>query len=92
VVDGEVVDEPLAQPTPPGAEMITAAQLAKLHVLLPKADLRDRDLAIQFYKDVTKDPVIESSKDLTKHQASQVIDMLEVAVQAMEQDGDPWTQ
>ena len=69
--DAEVVEP---DPTP---EPITAAQLKALHTLLSKNDM-DRDAAIAWFCQRT-DRDITSSKDLTKAEASGLIDALSAA-------------
>ena len=71
VQDAEVVEP---DPTP---EPITAAQLKALHTLLSKNDM-DRDAAIAWFCQRT-DRDITSSKDLTKREASDLIDALSAA-------------
>ena len=71
VQDAEVVEP---DPTP---EPITAAQLKALHTLLSKNDM-DRDAAIAWFCQRT-DRDITSSKDLTKAEASGLIDALGAA-------------
>lgn len=64
-------DRPQAGPGP-----ITTAQLGALHGALNAAGLgNDRDAALRFYAE-TVGREVESSKDLTKREASQVIDAL----------------
>lgn len=71
VQDAEVVEP---DPTP---EPITAAQLKALHTLLGRAEM-DRDAAIAWFCQRT-DRAIWSSKDLTKAEASELIDALSAA-------------
>lgn len=77
--------QPEATEIPP--EPITKAQLTKLHVLLQEAAFTDRELALEFYADTTGRPV-ESSKDLTKEEASAIIERL-VALGAAPADEHP---
>lgn len=75
-------DEPAAvvvdaAPDEPEAEPITKAQLTKLHTLLTRAGITDRDEGLAYYAQVIGRDVA-SSKDLTKAEASKVIDRLEV--------------
>lgn len=73
VQDAEVVEPDAEAPEP----SITAAQLKALHTLLSKADM-DRDAAIAWFCQRT-DRDITSSKDLTKAEASGLIDALSAA-------------
>ena len=73
VQDAEVVEPDAEAPEP----SITAAQLKALHTLLSKADM-DRDAAIAWFCQRT-DRDITSSKDLTKAEASGLIDALGAA-------------
>ncbi len=57
-------------------DAITPEQLTKLHVSLNANGITDRDRALALYADVTG-RAVESSKSLTKAEASQVIDRLE---------------
>lgn len=61
-----------------GQESITPAQLKKLHVVMSKEGLTDRDDALAWLSEQVKRPV-ESSKDLSKSEASEIIDFLEQA-------------
>jgi hypothetical protein len=64
------------EPAPPAAEGITAPQLKKLHAALGNVGLSDRDAALEFLSDQTG-RTITTSKELTKAEASRVIDGLE---------------
>lgn len=80
----EVEPEPTAAPEP-----ITAAQLKGLHAALGDAGMgNDRDGALRFYAEIVGREV-DSSKALTKAEASQVIDALK-AITATPTDTDPW--
>jgi len=72
---------PEPEPEEPDTEApepsITAAQLKALHTLLGKAEM-DRDAAIAWFCQRT-DRDITSSKDLTKREASELIDALSAA-------------
>ena len=59
----------------PEPDPITPAQLKMLHVVLGKAGATDRDAGLALISGIVGRPV-ESSKDLTKHEASKVIDAL----------------
>jgi len=74
VQDAEVVEPNTEAPEP----SITAAQLKALHTLLGKAEM-DRDAAISWFCQRTGRD-ITSSKDLTKHEASELIDALSAAM------------
>lgn len=75
-----------AAPTPPEpelddppaetGELITDAQMRKLHALLNEKGMADRSLGLAFMVDVLGREV-ESSKTLTKDEASRVIDALD---------------
>jgi hypothetical protein len=65
-----------APETTTNPESITAAQLTKLHICLGENGLSDRDAGLAYIGgQIGRD--IESSKDLTKDEASKVIDILE---------------
>lgn len=73
-----------AAPDRPG--FITRAQLRMLHAVLNKAGLGDdRDAALAFYAKHNGGRVVESSKDLTRIEATRVID----ALVAMADDPEP---
>lgn len=55
---------------------ITKAQLRMLHALLNKAGLTDRDEALAYYAANNGGRVVDSSKDLTRIEATRVIDAL----------------
>ena len=62
-----------------GAEetaLLSRDQLTKLHILLKEAGLGDRDAGLDWLDDAIGHP-IESSKQLTRGEASRVIDILE---------------
>ncbi|MFT4126270.1 MAG: RecT family recombinase [Gordonia sp. (in: high G+C Gram-positive bacteria)] len=70
----DVVSEPESEPAATAA--VTAAQLRKLNALLTEAGLRERrEEALAFMSDVAGRD-IDSSKSLTKDEASRVIDAL----------------
>ncbi len=73
----DVQDADVVEPDTEVPESITAAQLKALHTLLGKADM-DRDAAIAWFCQRT-DRDITSSKDLTKAEASGLIDALSAA-------------
>lgn len=66
--------EPEPEPTP---DLITDAQLKMLHALFTEKDFKDRDDRLDYVRSVLDLDDIESSKDLTKDQASRVIDALQ---------------
>jgi hypothetical protein len=82
-------DAPTAEQDPPPAaeivELITKAQLSKLHAMLTEAGFTDRDLALAFYTE-TVEREIASSKDLSKDEASRVIDRLAALMQPDQSD------
>lgn len=61
-----------------GHEAITGPQLKKLHVVLQKEGLTDRDEALDWLSQQLKRS-IATSKDLSKDEASEIIDFLEEA-------------
>lgn len=61
-----------------GPEMITEPQSTRLHLMLGKAGITDRDEKLKFYAAVIYREVA-SSKELTKAEAKQVMDALEEA-------------
>jgi len=69
---------PVVDDTVPEAEPITPAQLKALQASLRDAGITDRDDALALYKDVTGRE-IDSSKHLTRDEASDVIDRLKAA-------------
>ena len=73
----DVQDAEVVEPTAEAEPSITAAQLKALHTMLGKAEM-DRDAAIAWFCQRT-DRDITSSKDLTKREASELIDALSVA-------------
>lgn len=78
-IDAEIVDEPPPEPEPPPAEPrsdgVTDAQLRKLGALFRACDIDDRDMKLAFAIDhIGRD--IASSKDMSKAEASKVIDSL----------------
>lgn len=95
----DATEEPQAQPAEPEAKApasapqkataeapITAAQLKKLHVVLQKEGLTERDTALEWLStQVGRD--LTSSKDLTKAEASELIDFLEKAQAADSVEG-----
>lgn len=72
-VPGEVVEEP---PAPDAVEPITSTQLKKIGVLMRELGITDRAQALMFVTDVIGRD-IQSRNDLTKSEASKVIDALE---------------
>lgn len=76
VVDGEVVEDQDDGVTfDHGVEQITTAQSRKMHALFSEKGFRDRDDRLDYVNSIIGIPV-ESSKDLTKDQASTVIEEL----------------
>jgi hypothetical protein len=73
-------DDPETEPEPDAPQMITDAQSRKLHATLKDVGLVDRDSALAWMSNVI-DVEIGSTKDLTKEQASQVIEALNVELQ-----------
>jgi hypothetical protein len=80
IVDAEVVEE--AEPDPeeaaeniPAPDPITDPQMRKMRVLLGNVGMKDRDVILQYVRGVVGREV-ESSKGLTKDEASTVIEAL----------------
>jgi hypothetical protein len=71
----EPATEPEAQEQQPAG--ITDPQLKMLHALFTEKDFKERDDRIDYVRAVLDDDGIESSKELTKDQASRVIDALQ---------------
>lgn len=69
--------------TSPPAELISDAQNKRLHALLSEADKGNRDAGLAYISEVLDRPVA-SSKDLTKQEASRVIDALQNIQEAEE--------
>ena len=75
--DGQAAQEaPEADPGPLTPEAVTPAQLRKLGVLFGELNVTDRDERLAYVSAVMNRQV-ESSKELTKREASTVIDLLE---------------
>jgi hypothetical protein len=75
---------PVEEPSPETGEMLTKPQLAKIAALMREAQMTDRDDALAYVGTIIGHP-IESRNDLTKSQASDVIDRLEADLAAMGQ-------
>ena len=81
-------DEPIPTDTPapeaamsaPGAGGITKAQLTKIHVLLGEQGMGEREAGLACLSDIL-DRQVESSKDLSKADASKVIEALNVPLE-----------
>lgn len=85
VVDADIVDEPVVDQLPSGAdEPITQAQLTKLHTVLSKCGVTT-NTAKRDDVSALVGRQIESTKDLTKAEAITVIDVVERAAA----DGNP---
>lgn len=69
---GEIVDAEVVDDSPP---LITDAQMRKMRVLLSNLDMKDRDVVLHYVRGVVGRDV-ESSKSLTKDEASRVIEAL----------------
>jgi hypothetical protein len=80
--DGDAVEDPTDAPP----SLITPAQLKALHAALNAAGMSDRDQALAYYAGITGRDVA-SSKDLTKAEASAVIDALHADAQGEPQAG-----
>ncbi len=78
---GEDDPEPEPEPATVTGELITAAQMKKLHALFTQCEIKARDDALAFAHDVTG-RAVESTKELTKLEASAVIDALDVLAAA----------
>lgn len=81
IVDAEVVEEAEPEPT------ITDAQMRKMRVLLGNVGMKDRDQILQYVRGVVGHDV-ESSKALTKDEASRVIEAL-TELEALAQAPEP---
>ena len=78
VVEGEIVDAEIVEETPaptPSGDAITAAQLKALHAALTGMGIKDRDRGLLMLSKIAGRDVA-STKDLTKAEASKVIDAL----------------
>ncbi|MQB00519.1 MAG: hypothetical protein GEU78_09550 [Actinobacteria bacterium] len=80
-------------PTEPEVEPIRPAQLSKLQINLKEYGITDRDAGLAYYEDVIGREVA-SSKELTKDEASRVIDQLEREIAATKpaDEYDPTTE
>lgn len=67
---------PEPEPVQPSEPAITAAQLKKLHTLLGKWDLTDREQALAWLSQQVDRPLV-SSKDIAKSEAVSLIDFIE---------------
>ena len=78
VVEDEIVDAEIVEETPaptPSGDAITAAQLKALHAALTGMGIKDRDRGLLMLSKIAGRDVA-STKDLTKAEASKVIDAL----------------
>jgi hypothetical protein len=76
IIDAEIVaEEPPAEPEPAQADTITDAQMKKMRALLTSVGMKDRGQILQYVRGVVGHE-IESSKALTKAEASAVIEAL----------------
>lgn len=74
--DRETAPEPEPEPEPTdGPPMITEGQLRALHAMLGDLDIKDRDAGLEVISNLAGRRV-DSSKDLTKTEASMVLDLL----------------
>lgn len=76
-----VTDEPAAAASTPADDGITDAQVKKMATVMGKVGLNDRDSALAYVADVIG-RTVQSRNDLTKDEASKVIDALERDVAA----------
>lgn len=76
IEEPEPEDEPETEPLDDKPEMITAAQSRKLFACLKALHIDDRDHGLSMIADILARPV-ESTKTLTKAEASMVIDTLD---------------
>lgn len=87
---GTADSDPPTDEAAPDPERATDAQLKLLHVCLGKCGLGQRDAGLKFINDSLKvEPVITTSKQLTKSRASTLIDMLERRIAAASQPAEP---
>ena len=78
VVEDEIVDAEIVEETPaptPSGDAITAAQLKALHAALTGMGIKDRDRGLLMLSKIAGRDVA-STKDLTKAEASKIIDAL----------------
>jgi hypothetical protein len=76
IIDAEIVaEEPPAEPEPERVDTITDAQMRKMRALLTSVGMKDRGQILQYVRGVVGHE-IESSKALTKAEASAVIEAL----------------
>ena len=83
----EPAAEAVAQPAPAAERKATKPQLTRLHTLLTKLQMTDRDSALAWIADVIGRPEgaeLESSKDLTANEIQTVFTALEAAIEAQE--------
>jgi len=73
---GTQEEQPSLLDEEPEVLMVTKAQLSKLHVLLGKNDLADRETGLAWLAEAVGHP-LASSKELTRDEATHVIDTLE---------------
>jgi len=60
-------------------DKVTQPQLAKLHAAFSEAGVLERDERLDIVRRLLGNPGLDSSKDMTKHEASRVIDTLDKA-------------
>lgn len=76
IADAEMVEDPEpAAEREPAVPAATKAQLTALHTLLTKLDITDRDAGLEVISNLAG-RAVESSKDLTKTEATMLIDAL----------------
>lgn len=76
IIDAEIVEPTFDEPEEPSEPLITGPQLTKLSLLLNTAGYTERGPKLAFVREFTGRD-IASSKELTKHEASALIDRLE---------------
>jgi hypothetical protein len=87
VAEGEAGSIPAGNPSPSSPEMMTPAQTRKLGAGMRDAGLTDRDDALAYVASVI-DRKVSSRNELTKDEASRVIDALERLAASEQPSGD----
>ena len=87
-VDDPPLEEPEEAPEPPPPDIITGPQSRKMYALLRETGREDKDVALVYIAGVIGREV-ESTKELTKQEAGQVIEALEAGEPELDLD-DGW--
>lgn len=85
------VEQPEAHPVTPldelaQPEQVTADQLRAIHTIFTRMDISDRNLRMAYARNVLDIDDLPSSKDLTKDQASRLLDVMHEELHAMHSD------